>query len=170
MADQVLTYSGGWLNRAGNLRADPQWLQALRIHPATQVLPLWRDKCLVKNQPPQPVRLHAAAADAVLAETGDSVFLGLSGEVGIFAADLSRLQVHRAVELTGASAVLEVRSLIGSLSAAESATLAYARGLLHWHRNQQFCGVCGADTVSKNGGTPARVPRQPLRQAAIPAH
>ena len=30
--------------------------------------------------------------------------------------------------------------------------LAHARGILYWHRNQRFCGACGAGTVAADGG------------------
>ena len=34
----------------------------------------------------------------------------------------------------------------------EAALLAYARGLMYWHRRHRFCGVCGAATDSRGGG------------------
>ena len=34
----------------------------------------------------------------------------------------------------------------------EAATLAYARGLLRWHRFQQYCGRCGSPAETRNGG------------------
>jgi len=40
----------------------------------------------------------------------------------------------------------------GTTSAADAAVLAYARGLVYWNRHQQFCGTCGAATLSRDGG------------------
>ena len=34
----------------------------------------------------------------------------------------------------------------------EAALLAYARGLMHWHRGHVFCGLCGNPTESHDGG------------------
>lgn len=152
MANHALTYSGGWLDRAGSQRADPRWVEAILHHADARVIPLWRDKCLVKNAPPIPVILPATDAGAVRATAGDYVFLGLDGNAGVFAADLSSLDEPRAVELVAASGVLDVRHLVGTLSAPVAATLAYARGILHWNRSQRYCGVCGGDTRSRNGG------------------
>jgi NAD+ diphosphatase len=38
------------------------------------------------------------------------------------------------------------------LDAQRAAALAYARGLLRWHRDQRFCGACGAPSVPGDGG------------------
>jgi NAD+ diphosphatase len=34
----------------------------------------------------------------------------------------------------------------------QGAMLAYARGLIHWHRRHRFCGRCGSPTQSRHGG------------------
>jgi NAD+ diphosphatase len=38
------------------------------------------------------------------------------------------------------------------LGRAEGALLAYARGMVHWHRRHLFCGRCGSETTSIEGG------------------
>jgi NAD+ diphosphatase len=85
-------------------------------------------------------------------EVSTPVFLGLDGDAALFAVDLSPLEEERAVEIAGAERVGDLRAFAGIVSAAESAILAYARGLLYWNRNQQFCGTCGAATLSRHGG------------------
>ncbi|GLY25353.1 NAD(+) diphosphatase [Micromonospora sp. NBRC 101691] len=177
-----LTYGGGWLDRAGARRDDPAWLAALLTLPDTGVLALWRDRCLVTGAGTRPVRVPATDAAALLAEAGEVVFLGLddraarTGPVGgpavdvvpgvgaagggradgrggaLFAVDLSELTEARALAVTGADAAVDVRAIVGALSGAEAALQAYARGLLHWHRQQRFCGGCGAVTVPVTGG------------------
>jgi NAD+ diphosphatase len=69
----LLTYTGGWLDRAGGRRADPKWLDALLNSPDATLIPFWRDQCLVSGDPPVPVTLHAARADG-------AVFLGLDAD------------------------------------------------------------------------------------------
>ena len=39
-----------------------------------------------------------------------------------------------------------------NLKPTESALMAYARGIMHWHRKNQFCSRCGSMTKSKEGG------------------
>lgn len=149
MAEQVLTYCGPWLDRAGGRRNDPEWVAERLASPDATVTPLWRDACLVRDG--RPLTLAAGDAPAVLA-AGEAVFLGLDGPAAAFAVDLSTREQQDAMDLTGATGTADVRRFVRALAPSEAATLAYARGLLHWHRNQRFCGVCGAATTSRDGG------------------
>lgn len=148
----VLTYSGPWLERASAQRGDPRWVESVLARAGSRVVPMWCDRCLVAGEGPAPVELPAAEAGELLAVAGDRVLLGLDGEAGVFAADLSPLAEAEAVRLAGASAVADVRRLVSGLSARAAATLAYARGVLHWNRHRRFCGVCGGATESRHGG------------------
>ncbi|MET8085332.1 NAD(+) diphosphatase [Micromonospora sp. NPDC005237] len=149
-AERVLAYGGGWLERAGALRTDTARLDALLTDPTTVVLPLWRDRCLVDGV--GPVRLTAERASLVRSAAAETVFLGLDGDVAVFAVDLSGLSEPAAVEMAGATRAVDVRALVGRLDPAAAAVQAYARGLLHWHRQQRYCGTCGAAAVAGGGG------------------
>lgn len=106
-----------------------------------RVLAFWRDRCLV-----------ASGAPVHLADTGrEALFLG-EGDVGVFAVDLSDVDEATAVREAGADAAVDIRGLFTGLDAQEAATLAYARGMLHWARNQRFCGACGAATTVEQAG------------------
>jgi NAD+ diphosphatase len=87
-----------------------------------------------------------------LTHPAEAVFLGMDGDGGVFAADLSELGEAEALTVAGASATADVRAMFDTLTADEAAILAYARGLVHWHRRQRFCGTCGGRTDSRNGG------------------
>jgi NAD+ diphosphatase len=153
----ALAYNGLALDRAPGLRGDPAWIQAVLARPASRVIPFWRDGCLVRNLPgPEPVVLETPAAAAVLEHAGLCAFLGLDGEAGVFAADLSGLDQTEAVALAGATGVLDVRRMVASLDAALASTLALARGLLRWNREQRFCGACGHRAESECGGVQRR--------------
>jgi NADH pyrophosphatase NudC (nudix superfamily) len=147
-----LTYCGGYLDRASGSRTDPGWIEATFADPAARLIPLWQDRCLVAGEPPAPVWLPAAGAAELLAVAEEPVFLGLDGAAGVFTVDLSALPYERAVELTGAGTVMDVRALVGRLTPAEAAIHAYARGILHWQRGQRYCGACGARTTGREGG------------------
>ncbi|MGC4811192.1 NAD(+) diphosphatase [Micromonospora sp. DT228] len=149
-AERVLAYGGDWLDRAGLLRTDPARLSALLAESSTMVLALWRDRCLVDAD--GPVRLTAERASLVRSAAGETVFLGLDGDVAVFAVDLSALPERAAVEMAGAARSVDVRALVGRLEPGEAAVQAYARGLLHWHRQQRYCGTCGAPAVADGGG------------------
>ncbi len=148
-----LAYSTGFIDRSSGRRGDPGWVEAmLNDAAATRLIPMWRDRCLISGAPSSPVVSVDARRSAFLREVTTPVFLGLDGDTAIFAADLSSLDEARALEASGAQQVIDVRALAGVVSPADAALLAYARGLLHWNRNQQFCGTCGTSTRSRNGG------------------
>ncbi|HEX2131865.1 MAG TPA: NAD(+) diphosphatase [Actinophytocola sp.] len=136
----ALPYNGASLDRAGARRADPAWIECARAHPGARVLAFRRDGCLTADGRP------------VSFDGEPGVFLGLDGDAGVFAADLSDLAEPDALALAGADAVSDVRQLFGSVDPAEAAVLAYARGMLHWHRNQRFCGACGSATEPRHAG------------------
>ncbi|TYB34233.1 NAD(+) diphosphatase [Micromonospora sp. AP08] len=149
--ERTLAYGGGWLDRAAALRADPAWIAARLTDPESVLLPLWRDRCLVSADR-APVRRSAAGAAGLRAAADETVFLGLDAGRAVFAVDLSGRDDAEACELAGAAEAVDVRALVSGLGAAEAAVQAYAKGLLHWHRGQRFCGGCGAATVAGDGG------------------
>ncbi|HEU5470100.1 MAG TPA: NAD(+) diphosphatase [Actinophytocola sp.] len=137
-------YNGLEVDRATGRRGDRGWIAGLLEDSATTVLPMWRDRCLVAAG--HPVRLRPAAAGA------DPVLLGLDGGRAVFAVDLSELDERAALEAAGADTAVDTRGLVPTLSPAECGLLAYARGILHWNRNQRFCGTCGGRTEVREAG------------------
>ena len=133
----TLPYNGLTLDRGR--RGDRDWLAAARAD--GRVLAFWRDRCLVAGGVP----VHVAAPER------EAVFLG-QGDVAVFAVDLSEEQEEVAVREAGAEAAVDIRSLFTGLDGQEAATLAYARGMLHWARNQRFCGACGSGTAAEQAG------------------
>lgn len=131
----TLPYNGLALDRGH--RTDQDWLAGARR--TGRVLGFWRDRCLVRGG--RPVDLNDADHEVV--------YLG-AGERAVFAADLSELD--EAAALRHADDAVDIRTLFGTLDAQESATLAYARGMLHWTRNQRFCGACGSATNPEQAG------------------
>ncbi|MGW6686635.1 NAD(+) diphosphatase [Streptomyces sp. NPDC054961] len=156
------------LDRAGGHREDPAWVAAKMASPDADFVPLWNGRCLLDAATGAPLRLRGAAAAATVAAAGQLVLLGTDGQGadgdadgsggpeaeprGVFAADLSDLGEQEALGLAGAATTADVRDLFAGLTAADAALLACARGLLHWHRRQRYCGVCGSATVSAHGG------------------
>jgi NAD+ diphosphatase len=148
-----LPYNGLALDRGAGRRADEDWLHGIAGHPGSRMLALWRDKALVGGSGREPVTIAMADAGALAGDGRPApVFLGLDGEAGVFAIDLSALDEAAAARLAGASAAVDTRQLFAALDAQQAAALAYARGLLRWHRDQQFCGACGAPSAAREGG------------------
>jgi NAD+ diphosphatase len=161
-----LAYNGLTLDRAVAQRGDPAWVETVLGRPSTRLIPFWREKCLVRGTPSaghQPVMLPGPTAAgpgpgaaAVLAVAADPVLLGLDGEAGVFAVDLSGLDRGEALRLTGAADAVDVRAMFATLGAQQAATLGYALGILRWHRDQRFCAACGHQAASWQGGTQRR--------------
>jgi NAD+ diphosphatase len=147
-----LTYTGGFLDRASDRRPDPGWVAKLLADPRARLIPVWRDYCLVSGDPPAPVTSLDRGRGQAVREVSAPLFLGLDGDAGVFAVDLSSLGEERAAGIAGAERVGDLRAFAGVISAGESAILAYARGLAYWNRHQRFCGDCGAATLSRDGG------------------
>lgn len=148
-ASQV-PYAGLGLDRAPGRRDDPGWVASLAASPRATAWPLWRDQVLVHGDPAVPAVRPPAALDG--GDPARLVLLGLDDGAGVFAADLSGLSLPDALAEAGADAAADTRSLFGRLPAGQAATLAYARGLLYWHRQQRYCGRCGAATEPRQAG------------------
>ncbi|GLZ37368.1 NAD(+) diphosphatase [Actinokineospora sp. NBRC 105648] len=134
-----LPYTGLALDRAGARRADDEWIAGLRANAVA--VAFWNDRCLVGGGAP----LSTPVPE-------DAVFLGLDGDTALFATDLSEVDEQGALAATGADAAVDIRQLFADLAPEEATRLAYARGLLHWRRNQRFCGACGSPTRDSQGG------------------
>jgi NAD+ diphosphatase len=152
MLDWALPYSERSLDRASARRGDPTWVAEIMAHPESRVIPLWQDRCVVRGDRRTPVVLAARDGREVLDASDNVVFLGLDGEAGVFAADLSSIDAARAVAMCGGDELLDVRRIAGAVTAEHAAVLAYGRGVLYWHRQQRFCGACGAPTERTSGG------------------
>ncbi len=140
-ANDTLPYNGSRLDRAGTHRADADWVARVLARPDTRVLAFRRDACLT-----------AGGRPVTLGPRPDAVFLGMDGDAGVFAVDLSETDETAALRAAGADAATNVRSLFRTVGAQDAATLAYARGMLHWARNQRFCGACGNPTEVRHAG------------------
>jgi NAD+ diphosphatase len=144
-------YAGSTLDRAAGRRAAISWQATLAGDPATRLIPLWRDHCLVRDG--APLWVSGAAAGALRpALPAAPVLLGLDEGTAVFAADLSDLPEDTAVGLAAADGHADVRSLVPAIDRAQAGLVAYARGLLYWHRNQRFCGTCGGATAVRQAG------------------
>lgn len=158
-----MAFGGSGLNRAAELRSDPQALA--KLWQLARVLPVWRGKPLTQAEG----GLVQVPSDHPLLNDGPPVvFLGL-GEDGVaeFAADLSAWepesgpaaeqalfdqsrQPHPA--LGDGPAFEDLRNAMSRLSPREAELAATARAVLHWHRSHAFCAACGARSEMVHAG------------------
>ena len=151
-------YSGVGLDRADHRRQDSAWLEGLSLDIRSRFVAVWRNHSLVREDHgtgivARAVWLGSREAISLRSDVRQSVFLGLEGGRAYFAVDVSHLEenaAQKAVEHHGR--FLDLRAVGPVIEPREGAILAYARGLLYWHRRHLFCGVCGSPTVSRHGG------------------
>lgn len=160
----TLVFAGSALERAAELRGDPQKMAALLVE-GGQVLPVWRGKPLIVASTDLG---WVPAGHPVLAHGAEPVFLGLDDGIARFAQDISDWSPEAGAEaveagffdgssqfhpsLPDSHAFVELRGVMVQLSARAAEMVATAKAVLHWHRSHRFCAVCGAQSQPINAG------------------
>ena len=150
-------YVGLQLDRAGELRKDPAWLEDQWNQSNCHILLLKNDHNLMSWQVAQersPVTINHTRdeVEGLLAQVSTRVFLGLDNGVPLFALDVSDCDEDVMQPILADNEFFDLRQAGWLLNSQEAALLAYARGLLYWHRHSGFCGTCGSPTESQQGG------------------
>ena len=149
-----LYYTGCGLDRSSRLRQDDAWLAASLESPRSHVLPLWRDHSAFTNtNPPEPLTLRGERASGIIRTADTVALLGVDSDgTAWFAADLSSCGEEQMAVLNGDAQLADLRRMSAVIDAGSASILAYARGLMFWHRRHRFCGVCGGATESREAG------------------
>jgi NAD+ diphosphatase len=150
-----LHYTGGTLDRATEKRGDTDWIAERLTHSSSLIAPVWRNRNLIHHHD-EPTAVLTVGNDAqkFLELAEDIVLLGIEQENGntIFAADLSHHDDEAIAPLTNGASFLDLREIGPMMSREEANLLAFARGVMFWHRRQKYCGICGHPTESRNAG------------------
>ncbi len=147
-------YAGSPLDRASHLRGDDAWIEARRRDPASRFIAVWRSRNLVsEGASPRAVALPPDALASFAGLDDCAVFLGLVGESAYFAVDLTQAAGDdEEGPSIGGGRFVDLRSVGPLLPRDEAALLAYARGIVIWHRRHRYCGVCGSPTEVREAG------------------
>lgn len=164
---EEVTFGGSGLNRAAELRVDPEAMARLLAHPQARTLPVWRGKPLVA---------HADQATGGWLHTTDhpftpldppQMFLGLDEDAPRFACDVSAWEPEALPDTLGAFhdpseqshpdlpadlRFSELRRMMTRFSPREAELLSTARGILGWHTTHRFCARCGAESHIAQAG------------------
>lgn len=173
-----LSYTGVGLDRAASFRRDDDWIAERLSAPETLIVPVWRNRNLIRGEGtledpdagiPESVFLSGKGAEAVIAQAGFTVFLGLAGGslaggTAYFAADLSDLDEDASQAIAGRGRFEDLRRVGALMAGPEASILAYARGLAYWHQRHMILR-----RLRPPDGKPRRRPRQVLRQPGRPA-
>ena len=167
IAEQV-TFGGGGLDRSAELRGDAGRLAELLASPDARVLPLWRAKPQVAGEATLTLAPVAAGHPCLAHAAEPPIFLGLSGGVPWFAADISGWvpegqdtgtvggfvdqSEQRYPGAAEDARFAELRVIMTRLSPAEAEIAATVRGLVEWHRTHPFCARCGEKSAPAQAG------------------
>jgi len=150
-----LHYTGGTINRAVEKRRDTTWIAEQLADKTSRIAPMWRNRNLIIHaDEPSAVLTEGDIAQEFLDMAEDIVLLGIEQGTGstVFAADLSHHDDDAMTHLTNGASFLDLREIGPMMNTHEANLLAFARGVMFWHRRQRFCGICGHPTESRNAG------------------
>jgi len=153
-----IRYAGGQLDRAARLRQDDDWVSAAFVSDAAAAVLILQDKNLVagfasREETPRAAMVPLSVVrERLTPETLTWAFLGLDGEVPVFAVDLPADALTHAPEIADAGEFVDIRRVGWLVSESDASVLAYARAMMTWHRRHHFCSVCGSPAESQRAG------------------
>lgn len=115
------------------------------------ILPVWRSRNLFQFTDDQ-ARVSMFSHTELSFDPEELIFLGYYQSNPIFTIDYSPMELEDIDWLQPDYKFEEVRKLISTIDKEEASLLAYARGMLTWHRNHLFCGACGNPTSPQSNG------------------
>lgn len=152
-------YSQNGIERASERRRDPDWIQKALHDRNNRIIPVWRDENLIlmsEEASPEAVTLTGAHARGLLQLADDVAFLGIGDDdTPYFTCDLSNQPIEGLSPLIGHGGdtrFMNLREVGPMMEQREAGLLAFARGLLYWHRRHRYCGDCGAPTSAGDAG------------------
>ncbi|MGZ9113018.1 MAG: NAD(+) diphosphatase [Brevundimonas sp.] len=144
------TFSGNPLDRAGDLRNDPEWLAEQAAGPDAVAMVLWEGRPLIEAGEPRLTWLALPHARAVAGER--ELFLGLWKGAPCFAVDIEGSADPAAGPLAGLGAFHEMREAAAMLPGPDAAMAGTARSLFEWRSRHGFCAACGVESENACGG------------------
>jgi NAD+ diphosphatase len=158
-------FAGAFVDRQGERRKDPDWLDAAIDEAGTRFVPVWHDKCLVGGDPPHAVMFGRDQLASLACDRDDLVFLGLYRGHPAFTFALEQTAEPPFREL---GEFHDLRYLGSVLPADEANLVAHARALVIWHRSQRYCGVCGSSSPPEAGGNSRRCANEDCGRVFFP--
>ncbi len=165
------TFTSLAIDRAARRRRDEAWVAERLEDPTARFLPVWESKVLITgisdiagDSSPRAVWLRPEEAEACLGAAESVILLGVDEEghgqrpgdrkhpLAYFALGLPTGDESPPAGLASMGAFRRLRAVAALLDRESAALLAYAKAMVHYHHQHQFCGRCGTPTVSREGG------------------
>lgn len=154
----MIPFAGNPLNRASEKRTDSSWIESKRHDPSSLVLPIWRLEPFLLGSEKSDTSaelglLHPGIADSLASESAPCIFLGLDGEVAVFALDVSEAgDPATDGPLAKLGYFRDARVAAQMVSIKDAAIIAQAKAMIDWHQRHGFCPRCGASTKIMDAG------------------
>jgi NAD+ diphosphatase len=166
-AEQV-TFGGSALDRAGEVRANPQVIKLMMRAADTRAIVFWRGKPLIHKA--RPATLMRVPLDhPILVDAAEGmVLLGREDGAALFAYDISSWEPAEldAFALNGFldpseqhhptmaedQVFAELRRIMTWLNPRDAELAATGRAIFSWHEGHGFCAKCGAATDMSHAG------------------
>jgi NAD+ diphosphatase len=157
---ESVTFAGGSIDRAAQLRGDAAAIARLAADPAAGVLALSRGRPLVSGGA-APELAWLPADHRLFATPAPVIFLGLEDGAPRFAREIPDWPAAMAEtpgegephpDLPPTLRFQELRALMARLGAADSGNAAAAKGIFAWHESHGFCARCGQPSEIAEAG------------------
>lgn len=148
----VNTFAGNPLDRAGDLRSDPDWLAERAADPEAVAMVIWDGRPLVEEHADGPRLRWLSMAHARAVVPDRELFLGLWKDAPCFAVEVEGGTDPAAGVLAGLGVFMDMREAAGVLPGGDAAMAGTARSLFEWRRRHGFCASCGQESTTICGG------------------
>jgi NAD+ diphosphatase len=143
------TFVAQGLDRAHNRRKDQDLVARRMRDPGSCFVPVRQSKILIaEGETPEPVFLNWNKLEGHVHEDS-TFFLGEQKGRAYFVVDLDEKAPWHFEQM---GRFRDLRAVAPLLSRDDGALLAYAKALTHWHRQNRFCGACGGQNETREGG------------------
>ena len=149
-------YASPDINRYGNYRNNKIFLNNIIIHKDTKFIPFYNGKNLFLeiNKNIKPVIFNKTQLDEFFPHgIGDKIFLGVANTLNYIGVDLSLPNKKFECWLKENQIIInDLRKYGPILDDIEASFLALSNGMFFWHNTYKFCGSCGSQNFSTEGG------------------
>ena len=146
------TFAGNPLDRGGDLRADPTWLEEQAASADALALVLWEGQPLLEDHAEGPRLVWLGMEQARDVAPTHELFLGLWKDAPVFAVEIQGPNDPADGPVRGLGAFSGMREAAAVLSGVEAAMAGTAKSLFDWRRRHGFCAACGQQSENANGG------------------
>jgi NAD+ diphosphatase len=148
------TFAGNPLDRAGDLRNDPEWLARQGESPDALAMVFWEGRPLLEDHADGPRLAWVGLEHArdLVRDPDREIFLGLWKAAPVFAVEFQGPVDPAAGPVRGLGVFTELREAAAMLAGPEAAMAGGAKSLFDWRRRHGFCANCGHESEAGSGG------------------